>query len=47
MDKGGRGGGHLMWIIFEFYIFIIKSPNVDRGGGGTMGRIIALPYPKN
>ena len=34
MDKGERGGGQPMWIIFKFYNIIIKSANVDKGGGG-------------
>ena len=34
MDKGGRGGGQPMWIIFSFYNIIIKSANVDKGGEG-------------
>ena len=29
-----RGGGPPMWIIFKFYNIIIKSANVDKGGGG-------------
>ena len=33
MDKGGRGGGQPMWIIFKFYNIIIKFANVDKGGG--------------
>ena len=28
------GGGQPMWIIFKFYNFIIKSPNVDKVEGG-------------
>ena len=32
VDKGGRGGGQPMWIIFKFYNIIIKSANVDNGG---------------
>ena len=28
-----RGVGLPMWIIFKFYNIIIKSANVDRGGG--------------
>ena len=41
MDKGGRGGeGQPMWIIFKFYNIIIKSANVDKGGGGNA-------YPQN
>ena len=39
MDKGGRGAGQLMWIIFKFYNDIIKSVNVDKGGGNA--------YPQN
>ena len=34
MDKGGRGGGQPMRIIFKFYNIIIKSANVDKGGWG-------------
>ena len=34
MIKGGSGGGQPMWIIFKFYIIIIKSVNVDEGGAG-------------
>ena len=37
MDKGwgGKGvGGQPMWIIIKFYNIIIKSANVDKGGGG-------------
>ena len=40
MDKGGRGGGQPMWIIFKFYNIITKSANVDKGGGGNT-------YPQN
>ena len=29
----GGGGGHPMWIIIKFYNIIIKSANVDEGGG--------------
>ena len=29
----GGGGGQPMWIIFNFYNIIIKSANVDKGGG--------------
>ena len=28
------GDGQPMWIIFKFYNIIIKSANVDKGGGG-------------
>ena len=28
-----RGGGQTMWIIIKFYNIIIKSANVDKGGG--------------
>ena len=31
------GGGQPMWIINFFYNIIIKSANVDKGGGGRMG----------
>ena len=34
MDKGGRGVGQPMWIIFKFFNIIIKSANVDKGGRG-------------
>jgi hypothetical protein len=36
---GVRGGcGQMKWIIFKFYNIIIKSTNVDRGGGrGGLG----------
>ena len=34
MDKGGRGGSQPMSIILKFYNVIIKSANVDKGGGG-------------
>ena len=27
------GGGQPMWIIFKFYNIIIKSANMDKGGG--------------
>ena len=30
----GGGRGHQMWIIIKFYNIIIKSANVDKGGGG-------------
>ena len=30
----GWVGGQPMWIIFKFYNIIIKSANVDKGGGG-------------
>ena len=33
VDKGRKGGGQPMWIIFRFYNIIIKSANVDKGGG--------------
>ena len=29
-----RGGGQPMWIVFTFYNIILKSANVDKGGGG-------------
>ena len=29
----GEGGGQAMWIIFKFNNIIIKSANVDKGGG--------------
>ena len=32
--RAAGGGGQLMWIIFKFYNIIIKSANVDKGGGG-------------
>ena len=38
----GGGGGQPMWTIFKFYNSIIKSANVDRGGGGGLN-----PYPQN
>ena len=28
------GGAQSMWIILKFYHIILKSANVDRGGGG-------------
>ena len=31
---GGGGWGQLMWIILKSYNIIIKSANVDKGGGG-------------
>ena len=35
MDKGRRAGrGQPMWIKFKFYNIIIKSANLDKGGGG-------------
>ena len=38
VDKGwrGRGGGQSMWIVIKFYNIIIKSANVDKGGGGEV-----------
>ena len=34
MDKEGAGGGsQLMWIIIKFHNIIIKSANMDKGGG--------------
>ena len=32
VDKGG-GLGQQMWIIKQFYYIIIKSANMDKGGG--------------
>ena len=32
--RAGGGGGQPMWIIFKCYNIIIKSANVDKGGGG-------------
>ena len=32
--RAGGGGGQPMWIIFKFYNVIIKSANMDKGGGG-------------
>ena len=29
----GGGVGQPMWILFKFYNIIIKSANVDKGGG--------------
>ena len=37
------GGGQPMWIIFRFYNIIIKSANMDKGGGGFGVR----RYPQN
>ena len=35
VDKVERGGGgQPMWIILKFYNIIIKSANMDKGGGG-------------
>ena len=34
------GGGQPMWIIIKFYNIIIKSANVDKGGG-------LIAYPQN
>ena len=31
--RAGGGGGKPMWIIFKFYNIIIKSANVNKGGG--------------
>ena len=33
---GGGRGGQPMWIIFSFYNIIIKTANVDKGGGKTL-----------
>ena len=40
MDKGGRGRGQPMWIIIKLYNIIIKSVNVDKGGGGGCKTLI-------
>ena len=32
--KAGGRGGQPIWIIFTFYNIIIKSANMDKGGGG-------------
>ena len=34
--RAGGGVGQPMWIIIKFYNIIIKSANVDKGGGKTL-----------
>ena len=36
--RAGGGGYQPMWIIFKFYNIIIKSANVDRGGGAGVNK---------
>ena len=50
--RAGGVGGHPMWIIFTFYNIIIKSADVDKGGGGKtiihkiwIKRGVFLPLP--
>ena len=34
VDNGGRVGGQLMWTLIKICIIIVKSANVNKGGGG-------------
>ena len=37
--RAAEGGGQPMWIIFKFYNILIKSANVDKGGGAGLRRL--------